>query len=177
MSDGFLLETDRLRLRPLAEHDLDALHAVLGDPELMRYYPAPFSLADTGEWIDKQLARYTRDGFGLWAMELEETGEMIGDCGLTIQDVDGVGHVEVGWHVRRDMCNQGFATEAAKACRDFAFGEMGLTRLISLVRPENLASCRVAEKLGMTVFGHTVRGPGWDHRIYELEVSSAFRTS
>jgi RimJ/RimL family protein N-acetyltransferase len=169
MSEGFLLETDRLRLRPLVEDDLDALHAVFGDAELMRYYPAPFSLEDTREWIAKQLERYERDGFGLWAMELRDTGELIGDCGLTIQGVDGADLVEVGWHVRADMCNRGLATEAGWACKNHAFGAIGVTRLISLVRPENTPSCRVAEKLGMTVSGETIRGPGWPHRIYSVD--------
>jgi RimJ/RimL family protein N-acetyltransferase len=140
----------------------------LGDAELMKYYPAPFSRDETIEWIRSNLERYERDGHGLWAMELKATGELIGDCGLVVQDVDGDIDVEVGWHVRRDMCNRGFATEAAEACRDYVFEELGLVRLISLVRPENAASCRVAEKIGMTVERHTVRGPGWDHWVYSL---------
>jgi RimJ/RimL family protein N-acetyltransferase len=104
----------------------------------------------------------------LWAIELNETGEVIGDCGLAVQDVDGIKDVEVGWHVRLDMCNRGIATEAAKACRNHGFDELGLDRLISLVRPENVPSCRVAEKIGMTVERHTVWGPGWDHCVYSM---------
>lgn len=162
------MTTERLQLRPLTIDDLDGLHAVLGDPELMQYYPAPLTREQTLGWIERNLVRYDVDGFGLWGVESVARGELIGDCGLTLQEVDGFDHVEVGWHVRRDMCNQGLATEAAKACRDFAFEELGLIRLISLVRPENVASCRVAEKIGMTVEGHTIRGPGWDHRVYGM---------
>ena len=89
----------------------------------------------------------------------------MGDCGISDQDVDGMIEPEIGWHVRRSLWRQGFATEAAVAHRDRATGELGMERLISLIRPENTASRRVAEKLGMTVEKDTDRS-GLRHMVY-----------
>ena len=165
----FRLETERLVLRPLAFSDEDALHAVLGDAETMRWYPHPFSQEETHRWIEWNLESYAENGHGLWGLVLRESGELVGDCGLTIQHVDGEDFVEVGWHVRRDLWGQGLATEAGRACADHALGEMKVDRLISLVRPENVASCRVAEKLGMTVWKDTFRSEHhWLHHVYSL---------
>ena len=164
----FRLETERLVLRPLAFSDVDALHRVLGDPVTMSFYPHPFSVDETRDWVKWNLDSYARNGHGLWGLELRETGELVGDCGLTIQDVDGEKFVEVGWHVRRDVWGLGFATEAGLVCRDYALDELGVERLVSIIRPENRASCRVAEKLGLTVWKETLRGPGWTHRVYSV---------
>jgi RimJ/RimL family protein N-acetyltransferase len=146
-----ILQTDRLNLRELVPKDLDALHQILGDPETMRFYPHPFSHEETAAWIERNRDRYDEYGFGLWAMELVETGALVGDCGLTMQRVDGALDVEVGYHVNRAFWRRGLATEAAIACRDHAFGVLGLDRLIAIVLPENLPSQAVARKLGMEV--------------------------
>jgi len=147
-----ILETSRLILRQFLPADADALALVLSDPETMRFYPAPYDRAGVENWIARNLRRYTDDGHGLWAMVLKATGELIGDCGLTVQEVDGSTEIEVGYHVRRDLWGQGLATEAARACRDYGFARLPVERIISLIRPENLPSCRVAEKNGMTVW-------------------------
>jgi len=88
----------------------------------MRFYPAPYNRAGVEDWIDRSLRRYAEHGHGLWAMVLKVSGEMIGDCGLTVQNVNGSDEIEIGYHVRRDLWGQGLATEAARACRDFGFG-------------------------------------------------------
>ena len=157
----------------MAFSDENALHAVLGDAETMRYYPQAFSIEETWAWIQWNLDGYAKNGHGLWGLELKETGELVGDCGLTVQDVDGEKFVEVGWHVRRDVWGRGYATEAGAASRDYAFDELRVDRLVSIIRPENKASCRVAEKLGLTIWKETVRGPGWLHRVYSLTGTSA----
>ena len=123
----------------------------------MRFYPAPFNRAGVDEWISRNLKRYEIDGHGMWAMILKSSGELVGDCGLTIQNVDGVEETEIGYHVLRDLWGQGLATEAARACRDFGFARLDVTRLISLIRPENSPSRRVAEKNGMSVASQTMR--------------------
>jgi ribosomal-protein-alanine N-acetyltransferase len=162
---SLVLETERLRLREFAESDVDALQAVLGDPVAMQYYPAPFDRQGVEAWITKNRDRYQRDGYGLWAMLLKDTGELIGDCGCTVQEVEGRNEVEVGYHVRRDLWGKGYATEAARACMGYAFAKIGTERVISIIRPENVQSKRVAEKNGLTcekiVFWH-----GYDHCIY-----------
>jgi RimJ/RimL family protein N-acetyltransferase len=164
------IETERLRLRPFRSDgsDLDALHAVLGDADSMRYYPAPFDRDGTRAWIDHQLERYEHDGFGLLAIEDRASGEVIGDCGPTVQEADGDSYVELGWHVLASRQRQGIATEAGAACREAAFAALDEPFLISLIRPENVPSRRVAEKLGFEVWRGTIRA-GWGHLIYRLD--------
>ncbi len=146
-----ILETPRIRLREYTHGDLAALATIFADEEQMRYYSRPKSRDESLAWIDWNLGLYEERGFGLWAMESIETGEFMGDCGLTPQTVEGVMEIEVGWHTRRDHWNKGLATEAATACRDHAFLDLKLKRLISIIHPDNIASRRVAEKLGMEV--------------------------
>ena len=152
-----ILQTERLSLREFEPEDLDALAEILSDPETMRYYPAPFDRAAVADWIQRNRIRYLHDGFGLWAMVLHSTGELIGDCGLVRQIVDGADEIEIGYHVRRDLWCRGYASEAAQACREHGFAKLKAERLISLIRPENLASRRVAEKNGMTVWKETIK--------------------
>jgi [ribosomal protein S5]-alanine N-acetyltransferase len=146
-----ILETPRLILREFRSDDADRLAVILCDAETMRFYPAPFDRAGVEDWISRNVRRYQEHGHGLWAMLLKSTGELIGDCGLTVQVVDGQNEIEIGYHVRRDLWGHGLATEAAVACRDFGFAHLSVERIISLIRPENLASRRVAEKNGMAV--------------------------
>jgi ribosomal-protein-alanine N-acetyltransferase len=162
-----ILDTPRLILREFYSHDAEALHAVLSDPETMRFYPSPLDRPEVEEWIARNLRRYAKDGHGLWAMVLKENGELIGDCGLTLQDVDGVDEMEIGYHVRRDHWGQGLATEAARACRDFGFAHFPVDHLISLIRPENLSSRRVAEKNGMTIWKQVIRA-SLPHLVYSI---------
>lgn len=163
-----ILETSRLILREFVSDDLDALAAVISDPETMRYYPVPFDRAAVEEWIERNRRRYHADGFGLWAMVLKSSGELIGDCGLMRQSVDEASEVEIGYHTRRDLWGQGFATEAARACRDFGFAHLPVNRLISLIRPENMQSRRVAEKNGMRVVKQVI-WRGLEHCVYAVE--------
>lgn len=151
-----ILETSRLILREFTTEDADALARVLSDPETMRFYPAPCDRAGVEEWIASNIRRYNECGYGLWGMILKSSGELVGDCGLTPQSVDGLMEIEIGYHLRRDLWCQGLATEAARACRDYGFANLSVDRIISLIRPENIPSCRVAEKNGMTVWKEIV---------------------
>lgn len=165
-----ILETKRLLLREMTLSDLDALFVVLSDAESMRYYPKPFDYGMVQTWIEQNLLRYAQYGCGLWAMVLKATGEVIGDCGLVWQDVEGQQELEIGYHVRRDLQRQGYATEAASACRDYAFNILKSDRVISLIRPENTPSRRVAEKNGLKIVQETL----WrniPHYIYASERS------
>lgn len=160
-----ILETSRLRLREFSRDDADALALVISDPKTMRFYPAPFDQAGVEQWIERNLRRYVEYGHGLWAMALKSTGELIGDCGLTCQNVDGINELEIGYHVRRDLWRRGLATEAARACRDHGFDHLSAERIISLIRPENLASRRVAEKNGMKIWKETIH-QNLQHLVY-----------
>jgi ribosomal-protein-alanine N-acetyltransferase len=168
-TSDFLLETERLRLRPYTGDDLDDLASIVGDAVTMRYYPRPFSREDASSWIERNLRRYTDDGHGLWAMVFTASDEFVGNCGLVKQWVDGREEVEVGWLVARRWWNQGFATEAATACRDYGFDVLGMDRLISMIRPQNVPSRRVAEKIGMSVEKELIWGNGdFLHLVYAL---------
>ena len=162
-----ILKTSRLTLREFTPKDVDALARVLTDPETMRFYPAVFDRAGVERWIGRNLERYAKNGHGMWAMVLKWNGEMVGDCGLTLQEVDGVEEVEIGYHVRRDLWGQGLATEAARACRTFGFARLSVDRIVSIIRPENQASRRVAEKNGMTVWKQLV-WHGLPHLVYAI---------
>jgi ribosomal-protein-alanine N-acetyltransferase len=163
-----VLETQRLVLREFQFEDLDALAAILCDRETMRYYPMSFDRAEVADWIQRNRTRYANDGYGLWAMILKSTRELIGDCGLVRQSVDAVDEIEIGYHMRRDLWNQGYASEAARACRDYGFANLKVDRLISLIRPENLASRRVAEKNGMTIWKEVTKADLL-HYVYAIK--------
>ena len=168
MSD--ILETARLTLREFVPEDADAMARVLCDPDTMRYYPAPFTRAQVDEWIERNRSRYRNDGVSLWAMLLKSSGELIGDCGIIRQEVDGEFLYEVGYHLRRDHWGRGFATEAAIACRDWAFANLKVDRVISLIRPENQPSRKVAERNGMKIWKE-VDWRGLRHYVYAIRRS------
>jgi RimJ/RimL family protein N-acetyltransferase len=147
--------------------DLDALAEILGDPETMRFYPAPKSRAESAGWIEWNLGNYERLGFGLWALVLKETGAFVGDCGLTMQPVEDERFVEVGYHLRRDHWRRGLATEAAAASRDHAFRALGVDRLVALVRVENEPSAGVARRIGMRPWKR-IDHAGLDHVVWSM---------
>jgi [ribosomal protein S5]-alanine N-acetyltransferase len=169
-----ILQTPRLRLREFGLEDAHALSKVLSDPETMRYYPTPYDRAGVEQWIARNLQRYQDDGVGLWAMELTNTKEIIGDCGVILQNVDGELLYEIGYHLRRDLWGQGLATEAAIACREWAFAHLKTERLISLIRPENLPSRRVAERVGMTIWKE-INWRGLQHYVYSIAQDNEVR--
>lgn len=152
------LETARLRLRPLVIADAVALNRIQSDPEHMRFYPHPFDLRESRDWIEGMQARYERDGFALLAVEDRTTGEFLGNVGPVVQTVDGVNEVELGWSITRARARQGIATEAAIACREWAFASLAVDHVISLISPENLPSRGVAENLGMAVWKQVMWG-------------------
>ena len=148
--------------------DADALAAMFADAEHMRYYPSTYSRKETDLWVQRNLDRYRDEGFGLWVVEDRETGEIVGTVGPAVQIVEGVGEVEIGWHVRPGWMGLGIAPEAAAAARDWAFANLDVDHLISLVRPENQPSARVAEKIGMRV-DREVDFKGLLHHVYRID--------
>ncbi|MEV0715866.1 GNAT family N-acetyltransferase [Asanoa sp. NPDC050611] len=158
--------TARLAFREMTDDDLDDMAALLGDPAVMGYYPRPYTRSEAGDWIAWNRRLYRDHGHGLWIVSLRETGEFVGDCGLTPQTIDGVTDVEVGYHVRSGLQGRGLATEAAAACRDHARDVVGTDRLIAIVHPDNRPSRRVAEKIGLHLEKSTVNGRGTPVVIY-----------
>ncbi len=139
--------------------------AILGDAETMSYYPRPFTREEVQAWIERALESYATRGFGLWAMVLKETEEVIGQCGLVPRLIEDVTEVEVGWHVNRGHWRKGYATEAALASRDAGFKHFGLLRLVSLILPANVPSEGVAKKIGM-IRERNVDYKGQEHMLY-----------
>jgi RimJ/RimL family protein N-acetyltransferase len=160
-----ILETKRLLLRRLRPDDVDAIFAVIADPVAMQYYPRTFERQDAEEWIERNLHRYAEHGHGLYAVVLKASGDVIGDCGLVTQQIEGQAELEVGYHLRRDQWGHGYATEAARACMEYAFRELAVAKVISLIRPENLPSRRVAERNGLRV-EREVMHSGLMHLMY-----------
>jgi len=142
--------TPRLLLRQMRDDDLDDIAALLGDPVVMAHYPRPRTRQEAQAWIDRTSGSYREHGFGLWVLVERSTGRFVGDCGLTVQHIDGVDELEIGYHVCSDRQSEGFATEAALATRDFAREALGASRLIAIIAPGNVASRRVASKIGLT---------------------------
>jgi RimJ/RimL family protein N-acetyltransferase len=156
----------RLAFREMTGADLDDMAAMLGDEDVMRFYPKPMTRSEAGDWIARNQRRYRDHGFGLWVISERGSGAFVGDCGLTFQPVDGVDELEVVYHVRGSMQGQGYATEAAAASRDFARDMLGAGRLIAIINPLNVPSRRVAAKIGMKMEKRAVGPNGSEAVIY-----------
>lgn len=146
------------------DSDLNDMAQLLGNPEVMRYYPAPKDRVAAQRWIDWNKENYAIHGFGLWVICTPE-GEFVGDCGLTVQQIEGVEEVEIGYHVVPRFQGLGLATEAALACRGFAESR-GIRRVTAIINPENLPSRRVAEKAGLALEKKITDDAGLDQVIY-----------
>ena len=165
LTADFVLESERLVLRRLRPDDVDAIFAVIGDPETMKYYAQPLTRDDAQRWVNRSLERYRTDGYGLFAVVLKSTGEVIGNCGVVRQEVEGESMLEVGYHFRRDHWGHGYATEAARACMKYAFRQLAAETVVSFILPENVPSRRVAERNGMKA-ERSVMFHGLPHLMY-----------
>ncbi|WP_029135907.1 GNAT family N-acetyltransferase [Nakamurella lactea] len=169
-----IVTTDRLTLREMTPSDLDDMAALLGDEQVMRYYPRTKTRDEARRWIEWNRSLYRDHGFGLWAITLTETGAFVGDCGLTIQRIDGVDEVEVGYHVRTEYQRRGYATEAAAASRDLARDRYSIGRLIAVINADNQPSTAVAERIGLRFEKHA-SVYGQDRLIYAANLAGLGR--
>lgn len=161
------IETDRLILREMTEADRDALAAILTDAETMKYYPKPYDDAGVQRWLDWTFDNYRKHGFGLWAVTLKETGEFIGDCGITLQPIDGQWLPEIGYHINKRYWRQGFAAEACAVCIRAAFERFGFPAVYSYMNAENEPSWRTALRNGME-FVQEYEDRGMRLKVYRL---------
>lgn len=152
-----ILETSRLLLRELEGGDYEGLCRILKEPEVMYAYEHAFDDAEVCGWLERQRERYDKDGFGLWAVILKESGELIGQCGITMQKTDDEEVMEVGYLFQKSYWHNGYALEAAVACREYAFETLRATHVYSIIRDNNIASQRVAEKNGMKCLGQITK--------------------
>lgn len=143
-----VIETERLLIREMTEKDYDALYRVLADSDIMQHYPYTFDEARVKGWINKNIERYKIFGCGLWAVCLKATGEMIGDCGLTMQLINGQIKPEIGYHIRKDQQRNGYAKEAAIAVRDWTFNNTPFNIVYSYMKYTNAPSYKTAISYG-----------------------------
>lgn len=166
-----MLETERLLIRRITYDDFDALLAIMGKKEVMYAWEHGFSHDDVRGWIERQLVRYAKDGIGYFAVILKASGRLIGQVGLMNTMMRGEKVVEVGYIFDNMYWHKGYALEATQYLVGYAFDKLGLAAVYCSIRPENRPSVRVAEKLGMLLFGsHTVvyNGKKMPHLIYKL---------
>ena len=159
-------------LRELDIPDVEDLSKVLSDPESMKYYPHPFSREEVRIWIEWNIDNYIQYNYGLWAVIVKENGAFLGDCGITLQEIDDRKLPELGYHIHKDFCNKGFATEAAKACIDYAFNTLNIQNLYTYTNILNMPSRKVAEKNGMKFvkkFSKKVMGKFIEEVLYSIE--------
>ncbi len=162
------IETTRLYLRELTAEDFDALYAVLADSDIMQHYPYTFDAARVRGWIEKNRERYRVFGFGLWAVCRRETDEMIGDCGLTMQRINGVILPEIGYHVAKAHQRQGYAKEAARVVQNWSFANTPFGMLYSYMKKENAASAATARANGMRLLGEFTDDEGGQTAVYGI---------
>lgn len=163
-----IIETERLFLREMTEEDFPALYAVLSDSDIMQHYPYTFDENRVRGWIEKNIERYRIFGFGLWAVVLKETGEMIGDCGITMQNINGMIKPEIGYHIAKAHQRHGYAKEAACACRDWGFLNTPFNLLCSYMKTANTASSATAKAAGMTLVENFIDSEGESTSIYAI---------
>jgi ribosomal-protein-alanine N-acetyltransferase len=155
----WLFQTERLAVRPKTADDVDALHVVYGDADVMRFSGGRFTtLERTRSFVTSHIGHQETHGFSMWALVERGSGTLVGDVGFLAYE-DGV---EIGWHLRRSAWGQGYATEAARACLAHGFDRFDFPRVSAFTESGNAASLRVIEKLGMRfVRGGASGVPAW----------------
>ncbi len=167
-----ILETERLILREMNKDDFLPLCKIMQDNDTMYAYEGAFSNEEVKSWLHKQIKNYEIYGYGLWAVVLKETKEMIGQCGLTWQKINDKTVLEIGYLFQKDFWHHGYATEAAIACKEYAFNKLNAKEVYSIIRETNTASINVAKRNGMTVserFVKHYRGVDMMHVVFCVE--------
>ena len=166
-----IIESERLKLRKITSDDFDDLCEILQDIEVMYAWEHAFSDSEVAEWIDKNIKRYEADGFSYYAAIEKETNQFIGVIGPLIEDIEGVRYIGIAYILNKRSWNKGYAVEGAKASIEYAFNTLNAAKVIAQIRPENLSSRRVAEKLGMEVENVYIKhysGKDMPHLIYSI---------
>lgn len=164
-----MIETERLIFRELDQLDFVDLCEILQDDSAMTAYEGAFTDEEVQRWLAKQLDNYERWGFGLWAVIKKDTGEFIGQVGLTMQRVEEEEVLEIGYLLKQKFWHQGFATEAALGCKKYAQETLGAELVTCTIRDTNVASQKVAERIGMKRHKHYVKyykGVEMPHYLY-----------
>jgi RimJ/RimL family protein N-acetyltransferase len=163
-----VIETPRLILRRMKEDDAEALFDIFSDLIAMRYFGLTFDRRKMDEWVRNNLGHEKQHGFSLLSVILKDNGEVIGDCGLETDSIDGRMLVGIGFDFRRSYWGKGYATEAALAVLKYGFTQFQFDSISSWIDPENIPSQRVAERIGMTVERYVTRG-GKEYALYSIK--------
>lgn len=166
-----LLETDRLILRQMKQSDFEDLCKILQDNDVMYAYEGAFNDEEVQDWLNRQLLRYENDGLGLCAVILKETDTMIGQCGLTLQNWKNQRLLEIGYLFNKLYWHQGYASEAASACKEYAFNILNSQSVYSIIRDSNTASQNVALRCDMSIIDTWTkhyRGVDMPHYLYSI---------
>ena len=167
-----MLESERLVFRKITPNDFDDLAVMLRDPEVMAAWEHTFSDEQIQKWIANQISRYQKDIVGYFAAIRKDTGEFAGQIGLLWNDIGELRALELGYMLKRQFWGMGFATEGAAAFAQYAFTTIGINKVYASIRPENQASIRVAERIGMSADGSYIKpynGKDMEHIIYSKE--------
>lgn len=166
-----IMETPRLIIREYVQEDFEGLRAIICDAETMKYYPRPYDENGVTRWLNWCIKSYADNGFGLWALELKETGEFIGDCGISLQNIDGEILHEIGYHINKRFWRRGYAKEACAAVKEWFFENTDCDRVYSYMNKENVASYSTARANGMRLIKEYNDGEE-DLLVYMVEKNS-----
>jgi [ribosomal protein S5]-alanine N-acetyltransferase len=166
-----VIETARLVLREISLLDLDFMAEMLGDPEVMRFWPKPLNRQEAEAEIRKIQKKYAKDGCSFWLAVDKHSWQPVGQAGILINNINGVEEAEVAYKTHRPYWRRGFAIEAARGCITYAFLVLGWQRVATRIRPENTPSMNLALKLGMKVEGRTMFA-GFEHIILSIDQAS-----
>lgn len=171
-SVDFVLESKRLGFCKLCKDDFIDLCNILQDIEIMYAWEHAFADEEVWEWIDKNLIRYSNEGYSYYALIEKNTNQFVGVMGPLVEQINGISYIGIGYILNKLFWKKGFALEGAKACMEYAFYELKAEIVIADIRPENDLSCKVAEKLGMKIIGGHIKqynGKKLLHYIYAKE--------
>ena len=166
-----IMETPRLIIREYVQEDFEGLSAIICNAETMKYYPRPYDENGVTRWLNWCIKSYADNGFGLWALELKETGEFIGDCGISLQNIDGEILHEIGYHINKRFWRRGYAKEACAAVKEWFFENTDCDRVYSYMNKENVASYSTARANGMRLIKEYNDGEE-DLLVYMVEKNS-----
>lgn len=164
----YILETERLILREMIDDDFESLKKVIGDSKNMCFYRYHFDDEHVWGWLNWCKKTYAEHNFGLWAVIYKETGEMIGDCGVSMQYIDDDWMPEIGYHLRRDYHHQGIGKEMTQAVRDYFFTHYDYDEVYSYMVKDHVASYKTAEANGMTFLHLYTAKDGDICRVYRI---------
>ncbi|AXF57634.1 GNAT family N-acetyltransferase [Salicibibacter kimchii] len=163
-----MFDSDRLHFREITEGDRKSLEDLFSDPAVMRFADGTKTKIETGEWMEQAYQDYRSFGVGFWVAEKRKNGEFVGQCGFRPQKIKGQIHMGFGYLLARSLWGKGYGKEAAYACKNFAFDQLAIDGLTSIIHPKNVPSIKIAKSLGMEKQASICKHRQWMD-VYRLE--------